>query len=256
VRLLLLFLVPIVLFSVEIKTKIVDMKAHKAIVKVDNIQKGVSGIVVRNFNDEHSSIIAEAVVLDFNKDKKMALLGLKPYKGLTHNALPRGKWIPQIGDDVFLAHGYDSALLIAPSEEIYDNIKSRIDGIYFLAPSNFATFLSHRGHPTPLREDIKDFCAISTVGLLYIYVKDTLFSMDCMSMELLQATHFPLKREPAQLPFFSRVHKINANWFGSGSSKLKRYDPYYLKLIVNSNKRSKVLIDYRAEMKKRAQENK
>ncbi|MEA1917469.1 MAG: plasminogen-binding N-terminal domain-containing protein [Campylobacterota bacterium] len=255
-RLIFLLIAPLLLLASEIKTTIVDIKGKKAIVNVGEIQRGVSGIVVRKFNDNHSAIIAEAVVIDYNKKKKMALLGMSKYRGLTQNALPTGNWIPRKGDTVILAHGYGSALLIAPSEDIYNEVKSRIDGIYFSKPSGFATYLSYKGHPTPLEEDIRNYCAISTVGLLYMYVKDTLFSADCLSMQLLQATYFPLKRKTTQLPFFSRVNKINANWFGSGSSKLKKYDPYYLRMIVENNKYSKVLIDYRSEMKKRANEKK
>ncbi|HFU74410.1 MAG TPA: hypothetical protein ENK65_02530, partial [Helicobacteraceae bacterium] len=119
-----------------------------ATAKTPKIQVGVSGFIVRHFNEEHSSIIANATVIAYDENRSISRLQLNHYDGLRQNSLPSGKWTPQVGDELILAFGYTRALLIAPNEAIYHNITSRITSIDWQHPDGFATTLSYAGHPT------------------------------------------------------------------------------------------------------------
>jgi hypothetical protein len=220
------------------------MDKEQAIVHIPAIDVGVSGFIVRKFNEQHSAIIANAVVSKFNKELQQATLTLSEYDGLKQNSLPNGKWSPREGDTAVLAFSYERAMLIAPSDEIYHDISSRIKTINWVHPDGFAAFLSYKGHPTPLVEDIKGFCKVASLGLIYIYSKQALFTLDCKSFTLLQITPAPMKVEDIKLPFYSMIENIEANWFGKGSSELESYNPYYMQIIVLSNPKNLELYKY------------
>ncbi len=245
-RLLFFFLLPIILFASAIETPLVKrIGDDKAVISVPMIDVGVSGFIVHRFNSEHSAIIASAVVTDFDVQSGEATLTLSPYDGLRQNSLPSGKWQPEAGDLAVLAYGYERAMLIAPSEEIYHQITKRITTLDWVHPDGFAAYLSYRGHPTPLGEDLQGYCSVASIGLIYLYSAETLFTIDCKSLTLLQLTPAPFSNaETPKLPFYSRVEKIEANWFGRGSSELESYEPYYLELLVLNNPKDSKLYHF------------
>ncbi len=243
-RLLFLLFLPLFLFASAIETPIIRMDNEKAIIHIPAIDVGVSGFIVRQFNDNHSAIISNATVSHFNSELQQATLTLSPYDGLVQNSLPNGTWTPREGDMAILAFSYERALLIAPSDDIYHDISSRIKSVHWIHPDTFAAFLSSRGHPTPLVEDMQGFCKLASIGLLYFYSDQALFTLDCQSFTLLQITPAPMTIENQKLPFYSMVENIEANWFGAGNDELESYDPYYMKVLVQSNPKSKKLYHF------------
>ena len=231
------------LFASLIQAPLISADEDSATVKLEPISKGVSGFIVRKFSPEHSSIIANAVVKSYDKERKVATLSLSEYDGLRQNALPSGDWRPKKGDLAILGFGYSRALLIAPNKASYNYIAKAIGSVTWMHPDEFAALLSYRGHPTPLVEDFKDFCTLSSAGLLYIYSHQYLYTLDCQSFNLLQITPAPFSGEKeVKLPFFSRVNTIREAWWGEGSEPLESYN-YYLKLIVEHNQGSKGLFE-------------
>jgi hypothetical protein len=226
-------------FAGVVSQPILSVDKEDVTISVDNIDVGMSGFIVKHIDKEHSYILKSAVVSEFDKEKKIARLHVSDYTELEQNALPSGKWSVQVGDEAVLAGAYSRALLIAPSEEIYHRITKALPALEWVHPDLFASILSLNGHPTPLKKDFTQMCEVSAVGLLYMYIHQNLFTLDCKSMSILQIADAPLKQESLQLPFYSRVGDINANWFGEGSSKLKVYDPYYYGLLVQSNPKNK-----------------
>jgi len=57
-------------------------------------------------------------------------------------------------------------------------------------------------------------------------------SLSSKSFKVLNTTKLDLDEKNIKLPFYSRIEKIEANWFGDGSNKLKEYSPYYKSLIL------------------------
>ncbi len=241
----LLLLVTVSLFGSIIKAPVFNVEANYGFINIDTIQEGVSGFLVRKFNDDHSAIIANAIVVDFNATTSKAKVKFSPYDGLKQNALPKGKWKPREGDEVQLAFAYNRALLIAPNREIYNDITSRARSIEWVHADIFAAVLSYRGHPTPQAKDIQDFCNVSTIGLLYIYTKETLFTLDCKSLNVLQITTLINDDKTVKLPFYSRIDTIREAWWGEGSSPLKKYDPYYMNLIAKHNRTNRLFKEFK-----------
>ena len=218
----------------------VDNDNEIAKIKIDKIDVGVSGLVLHHITPGHSTILKSAVVESFDKDTQTAVIKMSEFNALQNNALPHGKYKVQVGDTVELAFAYSRSLLIAPNEEIYYKIAKSVQ-TQWIHPDLFATVLSFRGHPTPLKEDFEAMANASSIGLLFIYLNQKVYTIDIKSFKILSISDARLEQTKVKLPFYTRVDNIDANWWGAGSSRLESYAPYYYELLVENNKTNKEL---------------
>jgi len=235
---ILLILFAVELFSSVIKAPIVTIDKERATIEIDHIDVGVSGFVVHHITPDHSAILKNATVIAFDRDKKIATIQMSHFNALKNNSLPYGKWKPQVGDTVELTFGYSRALLIAPSEEIYHRITKSVN-IQWIHPDLFATVLSFSGHPTPLRSDFTNFANAGSVGLLFVFLDQIVYTVDIKSFSILNITKAPLEVKKRQKPFYTRVQNIDAAWWGEGSDAMEHYRPHYYELLVSANKKNK-----------------
>lgn len=237
-----------VLNASSITTPLLEIEGDRASIVAENLREGMSGFIVRKFDADHSTIIANARVEKTNAANGRAILKISEYTGLHQNALPSGNWKPKPSDTAVLAYDYERALLIAPNDDTYNAITKSIAGLEWVHPDNYATFLSFEGHQTPLVDDFQSYCTANSIGLLYIQSANQLFTLDCKSFTLLQTTQFDKVSEKAQTPFFTRISKIRGAWWGKGSSSLSSYEPYYLEIIALNNSKNKELYElYKAK---------
>jgi len=227
-----------------VKSPIVTLDDDKqlATIKIDKIDVGMSGFIVHEIAPEHTSILKNVVVTSYDKNTQIATLEMSDYTGLRNNALPTGKWSVKVGDTAVFAFGYSRALLVAPSEEVYHQVSKNIN-IQWIHPDIFATILSFRGHPTPLKEDFEAMSIASSVGLVFIYLEKKLFMLDIKSFKILTINDAPLVQDSVKLPFYTRVETIDAAWWGEGSDELESYEPHYYELLVEFNKKDKILYE-------------
>lgn len=233
---LLVFLLSIEIFASVLRSAIVSVNEDQTSVtiKVDKIDIGMSGFVSHKIEGSHSSILNNATVVSYDKETKIATLELSKFIDLKNNALPNGKWKIEVGDTAVLAFGYTRALLIAPSEEIYYRV-TKSSNIQWVHPDLFATILSFNGHPTPLREDFTKTASGLSIGLIYIFLNKKLFTLDSKSFKILSMIDADLLQDESNLPFYTRVPEIDANWFGDGSDELEYYEPHYYMLMAEAN---------------------
>jgi hypothetical protein len=243
-RLLLISLLPAWLLAQTLSTALISVNGDQGTVKLEQAQTGLSGVIVRHFNEEHSAIVANARINSYNAENNIATLSITPYDGLQQNSLPEGNWVPQPGDEVLIAPDYTRALLIAPNSTVYDRITSAFKTLTWVHPDRFTAQLSVAGHPSPTQEDFNGFCTDNATGLLYIYLEHSLFTLDCKSLNLLQVSHAPIVYENIQRPFFNRVETIREGFWGEGSDTMEVYAPYYLDLMTRHNEGSALLADY------------
>lgn len=243
-QILLLTILAFELFGAVIKSPVVtvDNQNETVTINIDKIDIGVSGFVVHHITPEHSAILKNAVVQSFDAKTQTAVVKMSEFTALQNNALPHGKWQVAVGDTVELAFGYSRSLLIAPNEEIYYKITKSVK-TQWVHPDLFATVLSFRGHPTPLKEDFESMADASSVGLLFVYLNEKVYTLDIKSFKILSISDAKLKQTKVKLPFYTRVDNIDAAWWGSGSSRLESYEPHYYELLVANNKTNKELYE-------------
>jgi hypothetical protein len=232
------------LFGAVIKSPVVAVNNDNdtAKIKIDNIDVGVSGFIVHYISPKHSAILKNAVVQSFNKATRTATIKMSPFHALHNDALPHGKWKVQVGDTVELAFGYSRSLLIAPNEKIYYKIAKSVK-TQWIHPDLFATVLSFRGHPTPQKADFEAMADASSVGLLFIYLNQKVYTIDIKSFKILSISDAKLKQTKVHLPFYTRVENIDADWWGAGSSRMDAYSPHYYELLAENNKTNKKLYE-------------
>ena len=231
------------LFADALTSPIVTLNENTATINIEKIDVGMSGFVVHKLADSHSSILKNAVVKSFDANTKIATLELNDFNGLKNNSLPSGKWQVKVGDMVVLAFGYTRGFLVAPSEEIYHRVTKATQHLQWIHPDIFATILSMNGHPTPLKEDFDRLSDVASVGLVFFYLDKRLFTLDAQSFEILNISDAPLLQETAQLPFYTRILEIDADWWGEGSDALEVYEPHYYELMATHNKQNAKLFD-------------
>jgi len=230
------------IFASVIRAPIVTLDSDKeeATIAINHIDVGVSGFVVHHITPQHSAILRNATVIAFDKAKKVATIKMSKFNALRNNSLPYGKWQPKVGDTVELAFGYSRALLIAPNETIYHKISKSVN-IQWIHPDLFATVLSFVGHPTPLQSDFASFANATSVGLLFLYLDKKIYTVDIKSFKILAITDADFKVTKKQKPFYTRVNKIDAAWWGEGSSEMQAYAPHYYDLLVKNNRTNQKL---------------
>jgi len=242
-HILLFFIFTITLFAGVIKTPILSINSanETVTIKINKIDVGVSGFIVHRLSKRNSSILKDVVVIAYDENTKIATLQMKEFDQLKQNSLPSGNWDVEVGDIAILAFGYTRALLIAPNEEIYYRITKVTNQIQWVHPDLFATTLSFNGHPTPLKEDFNNMANTTSIGLVFFFINQKLFTVDAKSMKILNITNAELKQDSLTLPFYTRVENIDSNWFGDGNDELEEYEPYYCELLMQNNQNNKEL---------------
>ena len=239
-----LFIIALELFGVVVKSPVVGINedATEVTINIEKIDVGVSGFIVHGIDSEHTTILKNAVVKSFDEQNKTAKVTISEFSGLSSSALPSGKWSVKVGDTAVLAFGYTRGLLIAPNEEIYYKI-TKSSKLQWIHPDIFATILSFNGHPTPLRSDFEEMSSSTSVGLVFIYLDERVYTLDAKSFKILATTEAKLEQKEVNLPFHTRVQKISANWWGEGSSELEEYEPHYYELMIKANPNNRELYD-------------
>ena len=223
-------------FGNVVKSPILSISENSATIKMDKIDIGMSGFILHNISDQHSVILKSIEVTSYDKNTKIVTLAVNDYTALRQNSLPTGKWHVEVGDTAILAFGYSRGFLVAPSEEIYHRITKSTKSFEWVHPDLFATILSFNGHPTPLKEDFADLSVTTSVGIIFIYLDKKVFTLDSKSFKILSISDAPLVQDSINLPFYTRVEEIEANWWGEGSDELEDYEPHYYELMIDSNK--------------------
>lgn len=201
---------------------------HNITIDAKDVAVGTSGIVLHKVNGTFEAILAQVEVI---KTGANTVLALHTFKSDAQDALPMLTLKPAVGDQVRLGWMYHRAMVIAPNLLTLKTIEKAHSSKLFIHPDLFAAFISDRGHPSPLREDFQDFCKSYDLGLLYFYTSGTVNKVDCHSFKTLKSKSLTLKNRKIQVPMYSRIKEISANWWGAGSDEIKDYDSYYLKLL-------------------------
>ncbi len=212
------------------KSTITALKGGYAFVNgANDLAKGVSGVVIRDFDGKHKAIIASATIV--KNDGGAITLKLSKYNDLKQDVLPTYDIPVKVGDEVILNYHYDRALVIAPNKESYENITKTHTRFDFVHPDIYASYLNSSFHSTPSKKNLKSECIEDSIGLLIFNIKDKNYFVDCKTFSILGAE----PTTPAstfKTPFYTRIDKIKGRFAGLfGGSGVKDYNSFYTKLL-------------------------
>ncbi len=189
---------------------------------------GSSGIIIHPVNSKLQTILARVEVINNENQTELKIL---PFDDLHQDALPKLVTKPQVGDIVKMGWLHDRVLLIAPSKEIYEMVQASQPNKSFVDSDFFAVHLSKEGHPSPLKEDIQAFCQAYDIGIIQFVVGQKIFKVDANSFKVLEKIEVNFQEQTTQVPFYSHLEKIDADWWGEGSDEIEHYESYYLTLL-------------------------
>jgi len=227
---LLFFVNSLFSFSLDpYQTTIKKLVGNEAVVtNSDQVKVGSSGIIIHNYDPEHRTIIAKAVVT--KKDGQDMYLKLYYYKDLNMDALPSYKIIPKVGDTVIFNYLYKRVLPIVPNKEAFEQFKQTFPQIDVVHPDLFAYELAVESNTSPKLSDFRKECNSDDFGLLFFALSDKGYFIDCTSFKVIGKLDFPTEGKK-QKPFYTRIKNIKPKFFGLGSDEIKDFDSYYKKLL-------------------------
>ncbi len=229
---------------VDLPKKIIRFPAH-------DLKVGEFGFVVTKLSD-YEIVNSEVVIIAV--ENGVATAKFRAFESMKQSHLPTPRMVAKKGDLVYFRQFNNQAFLIAPNDELYEQIKATNTDINFISSDLLVTFLNGFD---PKIANLRKACNVYSVGVIYIVTTNTLNILSCESFEILEKRELDTSGiTKTSTPFFSRVEGIDAGTLGKlfSGSQSKNYFAYY-DALVKKEKRKEVRIE-KKEGKIDARENK
>ncbi|KEY39101.1 plasmid stabilization protein [Helicobacter pylori] len=221
---------------VDLPKKIIRFPAH-------DLQVGEFGFVVTKLSD-YEIVNSEAVIIAI--ENGVATAKFRAFESMKQSHLPTPRMVARKGDLVYFRQFNNQAFLIAPNDELYEQIRATNTDINFISSDLLVTFLNGFD---PKIANLRKACNVYSVGVIYIVTTNTLNILSCESFEILEKRELDTSGvTKTSTPFFSRVEGIDAGTLGKlfSGSQSKNYFAYY-DALVKKEKRKEVRIEKKEE---------
>ncbi|MBH0286250.1 plasminogen-binding N-terminal domain-containing protein [Helicobacter pylori] len=228
---------------VDLPKKIIRFPAH-------DLQVGEFGFVVTKLSD-YEIINSEVVIIAV--ENSVATAKFRAFESMKQSHLPTPRMVAKKGDLVYFRQFNNQAFLIAPNDELYEQIRATNTDINFISSDLLVTFLNGFD---PKIANLRKACNVYSVGVIYIVTTNTLNILSCESFEILEKRELDTSGvTKTSTPFFSRVEGIDAGTLGKlfSGNQSKNYFAYY-DALVKKEKRKEVRIDARENKREIKQE--
>ncbi|WRG83153.1 plasminogen-binding N-terminal domain-containing protein [Helicobacter pylori] len=219
---------------VDLPKKIIRFPAH-------DLQVGEFGFVVTKLSD-YEIVNSEVVIIAV--ENGVATAKFRAFESMKQSHLPTPRMVARKGDLVYFRQFNNQAFLIAPNDELYEQIRATNTDITFISSDLLVTFLNGFD---PKIANLRKACNVYSVGVIYIVTTNTLNILSCESFEILEKRELDTSGvTKTSTPFFSRVEGIDAGTLGKlfSGSQSKNYFAYY-DALVKKEKRKEVRIKKR-----------
>ncbi|MGN8484094.1 plasminogen-binding N-terminal domain-containing protein [Helicobacter pylori] len=221
---------------VDLPKKIIRFPAH-------DLQVGEFGFVVTKLSD-YEIVNSEVVIIAV--ENGVATAKFRAFESMKQRHLPTPRMVARKGDLVYFRQFNNQAFLIAPNDELYEQIRATNTDINFISSDLLVTFLNGFD---PKIANLRKACNVYSVGVIYIVTTNTLNILSCESFEILEKRELDTSGvTKTSTPFFSRVEGIDAGTLGKlfSGSQSKNYFAYY-DALVKKEKRKEVRIEKKEE---------
>ncbi|WQY81705.1 plasminogen-binding protein PgbA [Helicobacter pylori] len=219
---------------VDLPKKIIRFPAH-------DLKVGEFGFVVTKLSD-YEIVNSEVVIIAV--ENGVATAKFRAFESMKQRHLPTPRMVARKGDLVYFRQFNNQAFLIAPNDELYEQIRATNTDINFISSDLLVTFLNGFD---PKIANLRKACNVYSVGVIYIVTTNTLNILSCESFEILEKRELDTSGvTKTSTPFFSRVEGIDAGTLGKlfSGSQSKNYFAYY-DALVKKEKRKEVRIKKR-----------
>ncbi len=193
--------------------EITNVSEETAKINIGNLRLGQSGIVRHLYKDNKSIIVSDAYVLSSNENS--STIKFIPFLGLKQNAIPTSNRKAQNKDLFTLNYLYNSSLLITPDATSFRATRLKFRDQNFQHSDIFGSYLKIQQQPLPSKSLIQDFAIQEDLGTIFIVINTKVYIVDTRTFVILETKNISYLSKKEQMPFYTRVEKIEAGLFSS-----------------------------------------
>jgi len=219
-----------------------NVKDNTATIAIGNLKIGQSGIVNHTYEDGHKLVVSSAFVTSSNENS--STIKFLPFLDLKQNALPTANRKALNGDEFVLNYLYDFSLLIAPNNDSFKSVRNSFKSNTFMHSDMFGAFLKYIHRPLPTKEIIKDYALAQNMGTIFIVIESTVYILDSRTLAILDKKQISNFIGENQMPFYTRVEKIEASIFDADVSKWLEIAKKYTNKFLGPDTRTEEEILY------------
>jgi len=182
-----------------------------------SVPAGMSGIIIHDYGNGLSAITHSTISLGNGK------ASVEPYTAILHKNIPSIQTTVTVGDNVIFGNFYNNALIIAPNQTVYQQIKEKFKRTW-IHPDTFALDFMQEGDTKISMEVLERFAKKNQVGLVLVVASDRLLIIDPISKKIIGSTALKTNPNSAKTPFYARFKQINLSVFGTSD---KTFTPYF-----------------------------
>jgi hypothetical protein len=212
-------------------TVLKNVKADSATIDIGNLSIGQTGVIIHNFDESKSIIIADFEVVTTSLNQSTLKFTYIDYDNKV--AIPYPKISVKNGDTVILNHMYNTSFIVAPDFESFELVNKNFSSQNFLHSDIFGAYLKTINQPIPSQKDFKDFCKINNIGTIFFIIEGFVYVVDSKSFAILE--EYKVKKELSSsthmTPFYTNIEDIKLGLFSFGENSIASYNNYYSKLL-------------------------
>lgn len=211
-------------------TTISNLSTNSATIDIANLTPGQTGVIIHNFDESKSIIIADFEVTSSSPQNSNISISYKVFENA--QAIPTPNIKVQNGDKAILNHMYNTSILIAPNFEVYNLVQNNFKQQNFIHSDILAAYLKSEQEPVPALKDFKKFCEINNIGTLFFAIEDHIYIVDAKTFIIIEEYKIKVETSDENMtPFYTNVEDIKLGIFNFGASSIENYNNYYLQLL-------------------------
>lgn len=196
-------------FNPKTNISIIDnLENNQSTINVPNLIVGQSGVVIHKYGNNKNIITGIAKVVSTNE--KNSVVEFKEFDGLKQDAIPNTSRTVQKGDVLALNYLYTNAMVIAPSQDVFQVVRKKFADFTFEHADMFGSYLKFNNIAKPTILDIQEYAKSKDLGTIFIVVDQKVNILDTRTLNILDNYYITYDDTDAQMPFYTRVTGISS----------------------------------------------
>ena len=196
-------------FSPKTYITILDnLKNNQSVINVPNLIVGQSGVVIHRYGNNKNIITGIAKVISSNSNN--STVTFTDFDGLKQDAIPNTNRKVQKGDLLALNYLYTNAMIIAPSQDVFQVVRKKFTDFTFEHTDMFGSYLKFNNIAKPTILDIQEYAKSKDLGTIFIIVDQKVNILDTRTLNVLDDYYITYDDTDAQMPFYTRVTGISS----------------------------------------------
>lgn len=185
-----------------------NLENNQSVINVPNLIVGQSGVVIHRYGNNKNIITGIAKVISSNNTN--SVVTFTEFDGLKQEAIPNTNRKVEKGDVLALNYLYTNAMIIAPSQDVFQVVRKKFSDFTFEHTDMFGSYLKFNNTAKPTILDIQEYAKSKDLGTIFIVVDQKVNILDTRTLNILDSYYITYDDTDAQMPFYTRVTGISS----------------------------------------------